>query len=142
MVEVYYDIDLTENEYVHFDGKTFREFEDFLYKDKIFKDCCGYINVHDNGVKTATIAIASLRDYGVFIGYSDRNEEKLSLADRSRLDSVLDVWGDGLYVSEGLFIEPEKAWKAITEFVSSGKITQDIEWITPDDIPEDGNFII
>ncbi|MDE6677871.1 MAG: hypothetical protein K2K02_02420 [Ruminococcus sp.] len=135
-MKVNYDIDLTENEYVHFEGNTLEELKDVLYPDR-FKDCCGYIIGKECG-----LCIASVKEYGVFIGYSDSENEKLSLSDRDKLDRVVDVWGDGLYVSEGLFISPETAWQCIHEFVTTGSISCNIEWISPDDIPENGNFII
>ena len=130
-----YDIDLTENEYVHFSGKTLDELKDFLYPDR-FMDCCGYIDNKGKG-----IALASVKEYGVFLGYHDGESTRLSLHDRNNLDKVVDVWGDGLYVSEGLFIPPEIAWKCICELVTTGSIQYDIEWISPDDIPEGGNYI-
>ncbi len=130
-----YNIDLTENEYIHFDGKTIEELKDVLYPDR-FMDCCGYIN--NNG---KCLAVASVKEYGVFLGYSDGENTHLSLHDRNNLDKVVDVWGDGLYVSEGLFISPEIAWQCIYEFATTGSIHYNIEWISPDDIPDGGNYI-
>ncbi|MDE7415553.1 MAG: hypothetical protein K2N44_04425 [Lachnospiraceae bacterium] len=43
------------------------------------------------------------------------------MSDKSKLSNVLDVWGDGLYVSEGLFIAPDLAWKSICEFAEKGE---------------------
>ncbi|MDE5557689.1 MAG: hypothetical protein K2J32_08375 [Ruminococcus sp.] len=134
-MSVNYNIDLTENEYVHFEGKTLNELKDFLYPDR-FLDCCGYIN--NNG---KSIALVSMKEYGVFLGYSDGESTHLSLHNKNTLDKVVDVWGDGLYVSEGLFIPPEIAWQCICEFVTTGSIHYNIEWISPDDIPEGGNYI-
>lgn len=130
-----YNIDLTENEYIHFDGNTIEELKDFLYPDR-FMDCCGYIN---NNRKS--LAVASVKEYGVFLGYFDGENTHLSLHDRNSLDKVVDVWGDGLDVSEGLFIPPEIAWQCIYEFATTGRIHHNIEWISPDDIPEGGNYI-
>lgn len=134
-----YNIDLTENEYTSFDGDTIEDLKDFIYPDR-FMDCCGYIN--NNG---KSLCIASVKEYGVYIGYFDGENELLSLSDRNNLDKVVDVWGDGLYVSEGLFIPPEIAWQCIYEFATTGSIHYNIEWISPDelfDITESGNYII
>lgn len=134
-MNITYNIDMTENEYVHFEGKTLDELKDFLYPDR-FMDCCGYINGDNNG-----IALASVKEYGVFLAYHSDGKTNLSLHDKNTLDKVVDVWGDGLYVSQGLFIPPEIAWKCICEFVNTGSIHYNIEWISPDDIPEGGNYI-
>lgn len=134
-----YNIDLTEDEYTSFDGDTIEELKDFIYPDR-FMDCCGYLN--NNG---KTLWVAAVKEYGVYLGYCDSGNERLSLSDRNNLDKVVDVWGDGLYVSEGLFISPETAWQCIYEFATTGNIQQNIEWISPDelfDITEDGNYII
>ena len=133
-MNVKYDIDLTENGYVHFEGKTLDELKDFLYPDR-FLDCCGYINGDSKG-----IVLASVKEYGVFLCYHADGKTNLSLHNNT-LDKVVDVWGDGLYVSEGLFIPPEIAWQCICEFVTTGSIHYNIEWISPDDIPEGGNYI-
>lgn len=134
-MSITYDIDMTEDEYVHFEGETLEELKDFLYPDR-FMDCCGYIDGDGKG-----IVLASVKEYGVFLAYISDGKTNLSLHNRSTLDKVVDVWGDGLYVSEGLFIPPEIAWKCICEFVATGSIQYNIEWISPDDLPEDGNWI-
>lgn len=107
----------------------------------MFKDCCGMI-YYKTDDKKSRLAIAALEEYGVYLGYSSNNTKYLSLFDRNKLSNILDVWGDGLYVSEGLFIAPETAWKGICEFVATGNMYSGIEWITDRDIPDDGNFII
>lgn len=146
ILKVYYDIELTENEYESFCGRTFQELEKFLneilYKDKVFKNCCGFIQIYtDSDDIGQEIHIASQRGYGVYLDYFEDNSIKYSLRDRNKLENLVDVWGDGVWISEGLFIEPEKAWKAINEFISYGKISQDIEWITSDNMPEGANFM-
>ena len=107
----------------------------------MFKDCCGMI-YYKTDDKKSRLAIAALEEYGVYLGYSSNNTKYLSLFDRNKLSNILDVWGGGLYVSEGLFIAPETAWKGICEFVVTGNMYSGIEWITDRDIPDDGNFII
>ncbi len=142
MTDINYDIDKTENEYIHFEGDTLSELKEFLYSDSVFKDCCGYITyVNSNANMKADLAIAVLNGYGVYLGFCDEEHVYLSVADRLKLCNVLDVWGDGLYVSEGLFISPQLAWKGICEFVKTGKWCKEIEWIMPEDLPDEGNYI-
>lgn len=141
MQEVFYDFTLTENGYEDFCGRTFQELEKFLnevlYKDRIFRNCCGNIQIYTDGEDIGKeIIMASQRGHGVYIQYFDGHDIKYSLRDRNKLEILIDVWGDGLNISEGLFIEPEKAWEVINEFISCGKIVQDIEWITGDELPE------
>lgn len=140
MAEIKYNIDITEAGYKHFEGASLQELETFLYPDGIFKDCCGIITcIGDKG--SVNISVASVNEYGVYIGYSDREHTYLSISDRSKLSSVVDVWGDGLYVSEGLFISPQSAWKCIRELLETGNLCREVDWITPDELPEEGNYI-
>lgn len=141
MTLIKYNITSTENGYVDFGGNSIEELKEFLYSDGIFKDCCGTID-YENNDKVSRLSIAALEKYGVYLGYADSKIERLSLFDKDKLNNALDVWGDGLYVSEGLFIKPETAWKGICEFVATGNMYDKIEWITGNDIPEGGNFII
>lgn len=134
-MNVKYNIDLTEDEYIHFSGNTIEELKDFIYPDN-FKDCCGLIK-NNNKI----LNIASVKECGVYIGYNDGENVRLSLYDRNNLDKVVDVWGDGLYVSEGLFISPETAWQCIHEFVTTGSIHYNIEWISSDDLPENASYL-
>lgn len=146
MLEVFYDFSLTENGYESFCGRTFQELEKFLneilYKDRIFKNCCGNIQIHTDGEDIGKeISIASQRGHGVYIDYFDGSNTKISLRDRNKLEIMVDVWGDGADISEGLFIEPEKAWELINEFISCGKIIQCVEWTTADELPEGSAFM-
>lgn len=140
MAEIKYNIDITEAGYKHFEGTSLQELETFLYPDGIFKDCCGIITcIGDKGC--VNISVASVSEYGVYIGFSDKEHTYLSISDRSKLSSVVDVWGDGLYVSEGLFISPQSAWKCIRELLETGNLCREVDWITPDELPEEGNYI-
>lgn len=140
MSTIKFNLDKTEGEYLSFDGQTLQELERFLYPDQTFQDCCGIITRMENE-REATLSIAALKGYGVYIGFYDKAKHCLSVSDRRKLSSVLDVWGDGLYVSEGLFIAPQLAWSCICEFVRTGRISSAIDWITPDELPENGNYI-
>lgn len=140
MADIKYNIDLTETEYKHFEGNSMQELESFLYPNGIFKDCCGTIAyIGDKG--SVNISIASVGGYGVYIGFYVKKHTYLSVSDRSKLSSVVDVWGDGLYVSEGLFISPQLAWKCISELLETGDLCREVDWITPEELPEEGNYI-
>ena len=140
MADIKYSIDITEMGYKHFEGNSLQELETFLYPDETFKDCCGTITyIDDKG--SINISVASVNGYGVYIGVSDRENTYLSTSDRLNLSSVIDVWGDGLYVSEGLFISPQTAWKCICELLKTGKLSREVDWIIPDEMPEEGNYI-
>lgn len=140
MATITFNLDKTEDDYIEFEGQTIQELESFLYPNQEFKDCCGTITYTENEKKSG-LSIAAVNEYGVYIGFSDENRECLSISDRSKLSTVIDVWGDGLYVSEGLFISPQQAWRCICEFIETGNISEEIDWITPDDLPEEGNYI-
>ena len=140
MADIKYNIDITETGYKHFEGTSSQELETFLYPDENFKDCCGTITyIGDKGC--VNMSVASVSKYGVYIGVSDKKHTYLSISDRSKLSSVVDVWGDGLYISEGLFISPQSAWKCICELLETGNLCREVDWITPDELPEEGNYI-
>lgn len=65
----------------------------------------------------------------------------LTLGDRNTLNETVDIWGDGLYISKGLFIPFSLAWKGLEEYLIYHKLSNKINWITSDEVPEEGNFI-
>lgn len=140
MAVIQFNIDKTEDDYIHFDGSTLQELETFLYPDGRFEDCCGMITCIQND-KKIELSIASAKEYGVYVGFSVGKQQYLSLSDATKLSSVIDVWGDGLYVSEGLFISPKKAWKCICKVIETGDWDTEVDFITPDELPEEGNYI-
>lgn len=63
----------------------------------------------------------------------------LSLADRTKLDVT--VGDDTTWIaSVGLFLPRELALIGVQEFRKTGRRSEQIEWIKPDDIPENGNW--
>lgn len=141
MALINYNITSTKNEYVDFNGNSIEELKEFLYSNNVFKDCCGTID-YKNDNEFARLWIAAVEKYGVYLGYINSKIECFSISNKDNLCDVVDVWGDGLYVSEGLFIESEVAWKSICEFIATGNMYSEIEWITENDIPDDTNYII
>ena len=140
MATIKYEIHLTRDAYVPFEGETLQELKEFLYKDQVFQDCCGFIE-YQEGTQSIQLSIAALEDYGVYLGFAGEGDVWLSVRDRSNLCNLLDVWGDGLYVSEGLFIDSASAWDAVCQFVENGSRSPEIAWMSYDDLPEEGNCI-
>ena len=92
MATITFNLDKTENDYIEFEGQTIQELEIFLYPNQEFKDCCGTITYTENE-RESNLSIAAVNGYGVYIGFSDENRECLSISDRSKLGTVIDVWG-------------------------------------------------
>lgn len=66
-------------------------------------------------------------------------ETWLSLYDRAKLAQVV-ACGNEWMASVGLFLPPVMAGEAVSEFSRSGRRTERVAWIQPDEIPEDGNW--
>ena len=139
---IHYDIDTTKNSYNKIQGDvgTVGELKRIIFNGENFPDCVGYIKA-DNLVNSM-LCVCAIKELGVYIGISYNSKEYLSLFDREYLNEVVDVWGDDLYISKGLFVPAELAWIGIEDFITNGILTDKIQWINPKDIPEDGNYII
>lgn len=98
----------------------------------------------ESGNNTSSLIIETNTDCGIYlhymenISYKDR-KDLLSLYDETELSVVVEG-ADEIYASKGLFLPLELAWEGICYFVSYGKPFSKIKWITPDDIPDDGNW--
>jgi len=66
-------------------------------------------------------------------------ETWLSLWDRARLTEVFEVTDD-YFASKGLFAPAEKAAECVHCFATRGKRSSAVEWITPTDVPPEGNY--
>lgn len=138
---LHYNIDTTENNYdkIQGDAETLNEIKSVLIKDDTTPDCVGYITIDD--MPNSTLCFSVQKELGVFLGITDNSGIHLSLFNSEKLDDVVDVWGDGLYISIGLFIPEELAWKGLEKYILNGTLWNQIKWIIPDDLPESGNFI-
>ncbi|MDE7292869.1 MAG: hypothetical protein K2N72_00440 [Oscillospiraceae bacterium] len=67
------------------------------------------------------------------------SDDWLAVYDETKLDRVVDIYFE-LYVSEGLLLPQELAWKGIEEFIKTGEKSAELKWITPDELPEEGNW--
>lgn len=101
----------------------------------------GYIEYFVEDKKVSTLMLGPNIEYGLYLHYIDEVErvDLLSLNDEENLNEVAET-ADEIYASIGLFLPKEEAWEGIQFFVETGKPLQSIKWITPDDIPETGNW--
>lgn len=139
---IYYDFDTTENGYSNIKGRTesIDELKRIIFNDAIFPDCVGHIKI-DNA-DDSTLCFSAIKELGVYLGISNHSGEYLSFFDQELLSEVVDVWGDDLYISKGLFIPAQLAWTGIEDFVVNGVLSDKIHWISTKEIPEDGNYIL
>lgn len=78
---------------------------------------------------------------GYYLHYINKKEncERLSLGDYQKLTEVIE-YDEDCYASVGLFITVDSALKEIEIFCRTGNITNSIDWITPNEVPESGNW--
>lgn len=138
---IHYDIDTTENAYCNLEGdvESLIELKQILFKNDVVHDLVGYLSF-DN-VPNVSVCISAQKELGFFISITDDENTYLTLGDKNALNETVDVWGDGLYISKGLFIPFAIAWKGLEEYMLFNKLSDEIKWITSDEIPKDGNFI-
>lgn len=138
---IIYDVDTTENGYSKLEGKvrSLSELKSLLTANERIFDCTGYLTIE--GLKRNSICIAALSEFGVSISITDAEGVHLTLQDADKLTEVVDVWGDGLDISVGLFIPEELAWLVLAEYISDRKYSKETQWIMSADIPEGGNYI-
>ncbi len=101
----------------------------------------GYIEYFVEDKKISTLMLGPNIEYGLYLHYIDEVDrlDLLSLHDKNNLNEVAET-ADEIYASIGLFLPKEEAWEGIQFFVETGKPLESIKWITPDDIPETGNW--
>lgn len=104
----------------------------------------GFFDYVDDDGKTVRLFIGTNMEYGIYLHFTDWDKkgngvDLLSLHDASKLDEVAET-AEELYASIGLFLPIEQAWEVIVDFIKNGKPSDKVEWITPDDIPEEGNW--
>lgn len=109
------------------------------------------ISIYEDGVKTESFRISAYEGLGLhlvhtkwlYLGKDARPSRysivHLSVYDKTKLDQVVDICVEQ-YASVGLFLPPELAWKGIKEFIETGRMSIDINWITPDMLPDEGNW--
>lgn len=90
------------------------------------------------GERRLTMILLTDRELGYYLKYDPDGDTWLSLGDPHRLSEV--VCPDDWQASAGLFIPPEEAWFAVSEFCRTGERSGAIRWARPSDIPPDGNW--
>ena len=102
----------------------------------------GDIQIFENNVIKSTLMIEpSIEMKMIYLHCIDNVSGKdfLSVYDKNKLDKVVEIC-DEIYASEGLFLPLELAWKGIEEYIRTGQLSKEIEWIMPNDVPENGNW--
>lgn len=70
---------------------------------------------------------------------ADDEEIWLSMFDRQRLSEIVNCNSDWL-ASSGLFLPLPLAWTAIEHFIATGERSPQVEWETPEGMPDDSNW--
>ena len=138
---IHYDIDTTEKEYQHLEGdvSSLDELKQILFRNDTVPDLVGYLSADE--LPDVDISIAAEKNLGFYICISDDENIYISLDSRDHLSETVDVWGDELCISKGLFIPVSLAWKGLESYIATQKLPEEINWMTADEFPEDGNYI-
>lgn len=114
-------------------------------------NCSGNIEIFIDEIMEKRLSIGFFEELGLCLTYEEfydklindeiRRGSKVDLAvyDESKLDSVVDIYFE-LYTSRGLLMPPELAWKGIHYFIQTGNKSPELKWITPDMLPDSGNW--
>lgn len=137
-----YDLELLDDEYTKLEGSvySFDELQEIICKDKNIVEFVGRIK--DDNCPEFEVCIATITDVGIFIGIAKDKKEYLSLKNRDTLTELIDVWGDELNVSRGLFVDADKGLSALNIILKEHTLCDMLAWITPDQLPEGSNYII
>ena len=101
----------------------------------------GYIECFCDGKRISMLMLGPNIEYGLYLHFINfvNKEDLLSLYDETRMEEVAET-AEEIYASVGLFLPKEEAWEGIRYFVETGEPLPSIKWITPDDVPETGNW--
>ena len=137
-----YELDLTDPEYSQTVGGTDLPgaLPLLVRESGILQGGTGYL--YKDSEPKAQLCIACADESAMFLGMKSGDSEYLSLGDAGALSETIDVWGDDLLISRGLFIPLRKALYAIRYFAETGEPDPALQWISPEELPEDGNYII
>lgn len=102
----------------------------------------GILDFDDENKGRRRLLILPNAEFGIYLQYIKKDDPKetlLSLFNARELNRTAEC-GEKLYASIGLFLPKEQAWLAIEEFCKTGEKTDQIDWISPGAIPEEGNW--
>lgn len=103
------------------------------------------IDLFENSRLLDTMLVSPHSESGIYLQYIENSGDAknyityLSLYDDSKLNETLETF-DEIYASRGLFLPIDLAWNAVLDFITSGARSSKITWITPESIPEGGNW--
>lgn len=133
-------------------GVLIEEFPDYWENG----NCSCDFSIYKNDVLIKRLSVGFHEKLGLYLTYEEfydaivrtvkKNEKKVRLSEeylalhkKSQLKKVVEIYNE-LYVSKGLLMPPELAWKGIESFIKSGERSTELKWITPDEIPKGGNW--
>ena len=90
----------------------------------------------------AKLRIAAENELGIFLGMTAGDQEYLSLGDADALAETVGVLGDDQQIARGLFIPVTAALYAIRHFAETGQPDPAVQWVSPEELPEDCDYII
>ena len=102
----------------------------------------GFIEYYDEKYnKIVTLMLGQNIQAGMYLHYIDELQkiDLLSLYNINELNEVLET-AEEIYASKGLFLPLDIAWNAIKYFIETGLPSPIVIWVTPEIIPEDGNW--
>lgn len=102
----------------------------------------GDIQIFENNRICSTLMIEpGLELEKIYLHYIDNvnGKDLLSVYDKNDLEETIEI-GEEVYASAGLFLPLELAWRGIEEYVKTGRASGQIDWITPEDMPQNGNW--
>lgn len=99
---------------------------------------CGASIVWSDGEAESEMLILYHQVHGYYLQHHDVGVW-LSLGDKSLLSKVVEAAGEW-YASVGLFVMREEAWLAVEEFCRTGRRTSEINWVSAEEVPENGNW--
>ncbi len=93
----------------------------------------------DDGSTVELMVLPNLEVPGFYLKHSVGSDTHLSQHDPSKMTETVEC-EEEWFASVGLFLPPEAAAEAVEHFINTGGMSPDVTWITPDDVPEDGNY--
>lgn len=115
------------------------------FEDFYFSGSGALIKLFDGNQEMKTIIVSPNLQFGIYLQFLENSGDPknyktyLSLYDSTKLDEPIETF-DEIYASKGLFLPIDLAWSVISDFIVSGERSTKITWITPDEIPEEGNW--
>jgi len=110
-----------------------------LQSANVLEGCSGSIETDTNQAK---LLLEADKDCGVYLCLTNRDGVYLSLKNADDLAETIERGGEERLVARGLFIPPADAMKALRSFAENGKPAAALQWTTPEELPDDTEFLI